>query len=378
MGRSIRPGAAGGHELWLVREVGVAADEISGAVEDGLVGAPVVGQRQAPAREPRANVFDLGVAPAVDRLLRVADDSHVPEVVCSGEADEVELDAVGVLELVHDQVAEALPAPAPKLGHALERVDDLEQEIVEVTQRLVAQPVLVGAVDGEQHLDRLELRTTRVWTFRTIGGRTRAPLPLVDLERALAETLGTDAAALELEQEAKARTQQVIEVVDREGGERVWVERRGGAAAQLRHQLLLEKTLACLVQDTQLACCADEVGVLVEQAGANAVKGHDPCTIEGTRPYARPARRELVGDPHPELLRGAVAERDSQDLDGSDPPLHQPAEARGGGERLPGARAGGDQERALRPRVRGGGLLGAQCPDRSPDASRAHSGGAPP
>src|SRR5436190_2220978 len=145
MGRSIRPGAAGGHELWLVREVGVAADEISGAVEDGLVGAPVVGQRQAPAREPRANVFDLGV-----------------------------------------------------------------------TQRLVAQPVLVGAVDGEQHLDRLELRTTGVWTFRTIGGRTRAPLPLVDLERALAETLGTDAAALELEQEAKARTQQVIEVVDRE------------------------------------------------------------------------------------------------------------------------------------------------------------------
>src|SRR5438093_3309783 len=202
MGRT--PWPARRHEVRLVREVSVAADEIGGAVEDALVGTPVVGQGQAPAREPRANVFDLGVAPAVDRLLRIADDGHIPEVVRSGEADEVELDAVGVLELVDDQVAEALAAPAPKLGHALERVDDLEQKVVEVTQRLVVQPVLVGAVDGEQHLDRLELRAGRILTSRTVGGRTRAPMPLVKLERALAEALGADAAALELEEEAEA------------------------------------------------------------------------------------------------------------------------------------------------------------------------------
>src|SRR5438093_1317545 len=149
-------------QLGLVREVGVAADEVGRAVEDALIGAPVVGQRQPPSREPGADVLDLGVAPAVDGLLGVADRRNVAEVDRGGEPDEVELDSVGVLELVDDQVAESLPAQAPKLGNSLERVDDLEQEVIEIAQRLGVESVLVGAVDREQDLDRLQLGARRV------------------------------------------------------------------------------------------------------------------------------------------------------------------------------------------------------------------------
>ena len=63
-------------------------------------------------RKARADVLDLGVAPAVDRLLRVADHGDVAEAVGGEQPDEVELDAVGVLELVDEQVAEPLAAAA--------------------------------------------------------------------------------------------------------------------------------------------------------------------------------------------------------------------------------------------------------------------------
>ena len=274
-------GPSGGHQVGLGCEVRVAVDEVGRAVEDGLVGAAVVCQGQPPARKTRADVVDLRVAPAVDRLFGVADHGHVSESVGRRQPDEIELDTVGVLELVHDQIAKALTTAAAELGHTLESIDHLEQQIIEVPQSLRMQGVLVGTVDGEQDVDGFKLGTSWVRSARAVGSGTAAPVLGVQVERAVAESIGVDAAALQLEQEPQARAQQVVEVFDSQSAERVWVEWRGGAAAQPRHQLLLEQPLPGLVEDPQLARRANQVRELVQQAGADAVEGADPRSVEG-------------------------------------------------------------------------------------------------
>ena len=274
-------GPSGGHQIGLGCEVRVAVDEVGRAVEDGLVGAAVVCQGQPPARKTRADVVDLRVAPAVDRLFGVADHGHVSESVGRRQPDEIELDTVGVLELVHDQIAKALTTAAAELGHTLESIDHLEQQIIEVPQSLRMQGVLVGTVDGEQDVDGFKLGTSWVRSARAVGSGTAAPVLGVQVERAMAESIGVDAAALQLEQEPQARAQQVVEVFDSQGAERVWVEWGGGAAAQPRHQLLLEQPLPGLVEDPQLARRANQVRELVQQAGADAVEGADPRSVEG-------------------------------------------------------------------------------------------------
>src|SRR5436190_22563151 len=93
---------------------------------------------------------------------------------------------------------------------------------------------------------------------------------------ARAKVVGVDASALQLEEKSQTRPQQVVEVVDRERAEGVGVERGGGAAAQLRHHLLLEQLLTRFVEDSHLTRGADEVCEFVEQARADAVKGPDP------------------------------------------------------------------------------------------------------
>src|SRR3989454_9421505 len=198
----------------------------------------------------------------------------------------------------------------------------------------------------------------------------------MQFESALPEMLGVDAAALELEQEAKARPEQIVQVVHGQGGERVRVKRRGRAAAQPRHELLLEEPLTGLVEDAHLAGRAAEIGELVEQTGADAVEGPDPGSIQSLRTEIRAACGQLVGDPQAQLFGGPVAEGNGEDLIGSYPLLDQPAEPLCRGECLSGAWAGRDEERADWPGVSGGSLLSAQHPPA--DARRAHSGGAPP
>ena len=119
-------------------------------------------ERKTFATEPAADVLDLRVTPAVDRLLGVAHDGHIAKAVRRQQPDEVELDSIGVLEFVDEQVSEPLAAPAAELRHALERLDDIEDQIVEIAQALRGQRFLVGAVDEVQNLDRLELRVRRL------------------------------------------------------------------------------------------------------------------------------------------------------------------------------------------------------------------------
>src|SRR6267378_579147 len=223
MGRSTPPR---GDKVGFAGEIGVAADEVGRAVEDALVRAAVVRERQPPARKPGAYVFDLRVAPAVDRLLRVANHRDVAKALRGGQADEVELDAVGVLELIDDQIAEALAAAPSKLRHSLERIDDLEEQVVEIAQPPFVKRVLVGAIDRVQDLDGLQLRAGGVWAARSVCRGPRAPVLSMQVERPVTEAFGIDAATLQLEQEAKSGSQEVVQVVDRQRAERVGIEGR--------------------------------------------------------------------------------------------------------------------------------------------------------
>src|SRR4029077_7418139 len=164
--------------------------------------------------------------------------------------------------------------------------------------------------------------------------------------------------SLQLEQEAQSRPEKIVEVVDAQTGERVRVERGRLAAAQARHQTLLEEALSSLVQHTQLARRPHQVGEFVEQARADAVKRPYPRAVEDLGPKVGSAHPELCGDALTQLVGGTIAEGDGQDLAGWDPVLHEPAEALHGGRGLPGAGPGRNEKRTLGSCVRGSGLLG--------------------
>src|SRR3546814_13737920 len=71
------------------------------------------GLRAGEVLEELLHVLDLGAAPAVDRLVVVADHEYLSRFslprVAGKQPHEAVMDAVGVLELVHQQLAEAMP-----------------------------------------------------------------------------------------------------------------------------------------------------------------------------------------------------------------------------------------------------------------------------
>jgi hypothetical protein len=77
------------------------------------------------------DVADVGLAPTIDRLVGVADDEKV--AVLGGEGgDEDVLDAVGVLVLVDQDVAEALLVAFEQGRHLVEELDRQSEEVVEI------------------------------------------------------------------------------------------------------------------------------------------------------------------------------------------------------------------------------------------------------
>src|SRR5262249_47160614 len=195
-------------QVGLAGEVLIALDERRGGIEDLLNGAPIDRERLQPAWKAAANVLDLGVSPAVDRLLRVTYRGHVGEAGGSQQPDQLQLYAVGVLELVDQHIPKALAAPLLKLGHALQRLDDRKDQIVEVHPAGLSQPGLVGAVDRVQHFDRFELSTRGEGDVR-VGGNQGA----VDLQRAAPKLVCSDTSSFELEGERRAVLDEVVSLV---------------------------------------------------------------------------------------------------------------------------------------------------------------------
>jgi hypothetical protein len=101
-------------------------------------------------RPPLAEDLHVGVPEPVDRLELVADRE---EVVAFERLQQVQLEAVGVLELVDHQQREAL-APAAALGLVGEQVAHAELEVLEVDRRPLR--LAVGVLGGEAREQRVD------------------------------------------------------------------------------------------------------------------------------------------------------------------------------------------------------------------------------
>ena len=77
------------------------------------------------------DVADVGLAPAVDRLIRVADDEEVAPALGQGRDQHV-LDPVGVLVLVDEDVAELLLVALEQPRVLVEQADRQPEEVIEI------------------------------------------------------------------------------------------------------------------------------------------------------------------------------------------------------------------------------------------------------
>src|SRR4029077_13690109 len=183
-----------------------------------------------------------------------------------------ELDPVGVLELVDEQITESFAAAPAEFGHSLERIDDLEDQVVEIAQPAGRQGLFVGLVDKVQDLDRLQLGMRRLPRGRVDG---IVPMLGVQLESTLVEARGRDASALQLEQEPQPGAEELVEVVDAQSREGVGIERAGLAAAQACHQpALLPRGAGVAPAATRTAAARARRGPLARGATRSGTRTH--------------------------------------------------------------------------------------------------------
>ena len=294
-------GAGAGPEL-LGLARGVLRDHAVGAGQDVAGGAVVLLQPHLDGAGEVAlvaqDVLHLGAPPAVDGLVVVAHGADV-HALAGQQLEQLELAGVGVLVLVHQQVAEArlvLLAQRLLLAQQLDRPGD---EIVEVDGALGAQRLLVARED--------------------LGGDqvVVVPLPLgpghdLLLERVLGpRDLPEDAARVE--------------------GPVVHLH--------LAHAALHQRLLVAGVGD----------GEPLGQPGGGVLLGEQPEAegVEGGDPHLGPGVAGQGGDPLPHLGRRLVGEGDGQDGARVEPLLEQPGHAVGDDPGLARAGAGQDQQRPL-------------------------------
>ena len=94
----------------------------------------------------------VGVAEAVDRLELVADEEEILRRAAGHEVDELTLEVVRVLELVHQDRAEAHLLALPNDGVVAQQVAHAELEILEVERRLGVLRRLIRLREREQQL----------------------------------------------------------------------------------------------------------------------------------------------------------------------------------------------------------------------------------
>ena len=132
----------------------VVRDQAGGGAEDVAGGAVV-------ALEPddggageilleAQDVVDLGAAPAVDRLVVVADAAEVRRALREQPQPQV-LHDVGVLVLVDQDVAEAALVVGEHVGMLAEEAQRFEQQVAEVDGVELLQALLVGGIELRAH-----------------------------------------------------------------------------------------------------------------------------------------------------------------------------------------------------------------------------------
>ena len=157
--------------LWAMRPEAAAEDVALGAVvalQPDHLGAGEV-------RLEAQDVVDLGAAPAVDRLVVVADAADVGRAAGDQPQPQV-LGDVGVLVLVDQRVAEAALVVGEHVGVLQEQAQHLEQQVAEVGGVELLEALLVGGVERRS----LALGEGEGLPARHLVGREAAVLPAVD------------------------------------------------------------------------------------------------------------------------------------------------------------------------------------------------------
>ena len=281
----------------------VGGDDAGGGGEDVRGGAVVLLEadhlRAGEVLLEAEDVADLGAAPAVDRLVVVADAADV--VVGAGEEAEPEvLGDVGVLVLVDEDVAEPALVLGEDVGVGLQDGDGVQEEVAEVAGVERAQAVLVGGVE-------LAAAVVEGGGFR--GG----------------DALGGEGAVLPAVDQAGEEAGRPALLVDRLG----------------QDDLAQEAELVVGVEDGEVRLQADELGVAAEDAHGERVEGAEPG-------HPLDDAADEVADAGLHLAGGLVGEGDGEDLVGAGAAgVEEVRDA--GGQRLglAGAGAGEHEDRAV-------------------------------
>ena len=214
------------------------------------------------------------------------------------QVGEAVLGVVGVLVLVDEHEAERLLVVLEPVGIALEQLDGLHEQVVEVHRVHLGVALLVELVGVGRHLREAAA------LLAELGGPQQLVLGVADL--------------------AADRLRRVPLGVD----------------VQLHHAALDEPAAVVLVVDGERALVAHALGLAAQQARAHAVERADP---HGARHRPHEALDALL-----HLAGRLVGERDGHHLVRADVlHLEEPGDAVREYARLAGARAGEDQERPV-------------------------------
>ena len=246
------------------------------------------------------DVVDLGAAPAVDRLVVVADAADVAPPLGEQPQPQI-LGDVGVLVLVDQHVAEAPVIVGEHVGVLAQDPQRLEQQVAEIGGVQHLQPLLIGGVE---------------LPAAAVGEGARVALRHV-LRRQPAVLPGVDPAG-----ELAGRPALLVDAVGLD-------------------DLLHQADLVVGVEDGEVGFQPGQLGVAAQDLRADRVEGAEPL-------HALDDAADQVADAVLHLARRLVGEGDGEDL-----PRPRPAggekmgDARGQHPRLAGAGAGQHQHRPV-------------------------------
>ncbi|MNM43662.1 hypothetical protein D3C81_545430 [compost metagenome] len=171
----------------------VVGDQRVGRLEDAAGGAVVLLQADhlgvGEVGRVLVDVLDLGAAPAVDRLVVIAD-RHQAVATCREQAQPGVLHGVGVLELVHQHMAEAPLVVLQQARMVAPQVQGTQQQFGKIDDAGTVAGLFIGAVDiahgrQEQVATRLDVLRAQAFVFLPVDeplGLAGRPLLLVEVE----------------------------------------------------------------------------------------------------------------------------------------------------------------------------------------------------
>ena len=246
------------------------------------------------------DIFDLRAAPAVDRLVVVANAAEVLALLGKQAEPEI-LAGVRILIFIDHDVAETVLIGFQHVAVRLQDHQHVEQQVAEIAGVECLEPRLIGGVEFRAAPIGEQLAVARA----NVGGDQSLVLPPVN--------------------EARKRARR----------EPLFVEVGGD------DELFHHAQLVVGVENGEVRLQADEFGVAAEHLGGNRVESAEP-----RHPLDRVTDQPTHAFPH--FPRGLVSEGDAQDFAGVRfPRVNKMREPRSQRRRLAGARARQHEDRAV-------------------------------